>query len=111
MPQDKGQKLMGSIRAKERAIQDLLRRNRQLLDTCDKLDQENQSTTERCDELSRRAEAAEAEAATAKSKATVPAEAPTAAAPEPKAKAAPEPKAKAKVDTSYFMKMEQGKEE
>lgn len=96
LPEDKASKLMSNLRAKERAIQDLLKRNQSLLEMCDKLDKENQSTTERCDELSKRAEAAETAAKSA-----------PVVAPEPKKEESKGPK----VDTSYFDKLEQRKEE
>lgn len=108
LPSDKAEMLMKSLRSKERAIEDLLRRNHSLLDTCDKLDQENQGATERCEELARRVEAAELEARVAKETkagaAPAPAQTP---APEPAPAPAPGPK----VDTSYFDRQQQGKEE
>merc|ERR1719162_2414232 len=47
LPPDKATLLMKNLRAKEYAVQDLLRRNRSLLDSCRKLDEENQGFTEK----------------------------------------------------------------
>lgn len=88
LPPDKASRLMRSLRAKEKAVQDLLRRNQRLLGSCQKLDEENQSLEERLKDA---------------------VEAP-AAAPPPEAKAPP-PAPAAPVDTSIFAQMERGKEE
>jgi len=136
LPPEKSAKLMKNLRVKERAIQHLLGRNRSLLGTCGKLDQENQSASERCEELVKRVEALELEVGEARASAAA-AEAlavapPAAAAGGGAGAAGPAPvndaaatavtaaKASApggaggaapKVDTSYFLNMEKGKEE
>jgi len=89
LPPEKASKLLKNMRTKEKAVQDLLHRNRSLLDSCQRLDDENQALTERVQE-------AEAQAAAA----------PPPPAPPPQL-AAPA----AGVDTSFFQKMERGKEE
>lgn len=84
LPPDKASRLMRSLRAKEKAVQDLLRRNQRLLGSCQKLDEENQSLEERLKDSEE--------------------------APPPVAPADPKPSA-APVDTSIFAQMERGKEE
>ncbi|CAE7716245.1 unnamed protein product [Symbiodinium sp. CCMP2456] len=89
LPSEKADKLMKSLRAKEKAVQDLVARNRSLLNSCEALDDENQALTERLKEAEDVAAKAEV--------------------PEP----APPPKApqSAPVDNSFFLQMERGKEE
>mmetsp|Transcript_145536 Transcript_145536/g.362888 ORF Transcript_145536/g.362888 Transcript_145536/m.362888 type:complete len:764 (-) Transcript_145536:169-2460(-) len=84
LPPEKASKLLKNMRTKEKAVQDLLHRNRSLLENCQHLDDENQALTDRLQE----------------------AEAQAAAAPPPQPAAPP-----ASVDTSFFQKMERGKEE
>lgn len=110
LPQEKAHKLLGMIRGKERVIQDLLRRNQSLLNTCNQLDQENQSATERCDELVRQTERSGEIADEQKSSGTNQQTVVLQERVSPAAAPVSED-AKPKVDTSYFMKLEQGKEE
>lgn len=110
LPQEKAHKLLGMIRGKERVIQDLLRRNQSLLNTCNQLDQENQSATERCDELVRQTERSGEIANEQKSSGTNQQTVVLQEKVSPAAAPVSED-AKPKVDTSYFMKLEQGKEE
>ena len=83
LPSEKADKLMKSLRAKEKAVQDLVSRNRSLLNNCQALDDENQALTDRLKE---------AEETPAK----VPDVAPAPSTP---------------VDNSIFLQMERGKEE
>ncbi|CAE7829937.1 unnamed protein product [Symbiodinium sp. CCMP2592] len=87
LPSEKADKLMKSLRAKEKAVQDLVARNRSLLNSCEALDDENQALTERLKE---------AEDVVAK----VPESTPPPKAPQ-----------SAPVDNSFFLQMERGKEE
>merc|ERR1719443_1640830 len=86
LPPDKASRLMKGFRAKERMLEDLVSRNRGLLSTCNRLDEENATLSERL----REAESADAEAAQAAAAA-----APASPAPAP-----------AGVDNSMFLKME-----
>ncbi|CAK9063786.1 unnamed protein product [Durusdinium trenchii] len=84
LPADKADKLMKSLRAKEKAVQDLVTRNRSLLNSCQALDEENQALTDRLKE---------AEVVGAKVEEVKP------------------PAPSAPVDNSIFLQMERGKEE
>jgi len=94
LPSEKADKLVKSLRAKEKAVQDLLHRNRTLLNSCNLLDEENQALTDRLKD---------ADEAAAAAKASQPVATP-APAPEPA-------KPSAEVDISVFQMMEKGKEE
>lgn len=85
LPADKSARLLKNLRSKEKAVQDLLHRNRELLSSCRKLDEENQALSDRVKEAT--------EAAAQSSK-----------------KAAP-PAPAANVDSSIFLQLERGKEE
>eukprot|EP00404_Azadinium_spinosum_P034511 CAMPEP_0180667762 /NCGR_PEP_ID=MMETSP1037_2-20121125/62555_1 /TAXON_ID=632150 /ORGANISM="Azadinium spinosum, Strain 3D9" /LENGTH=163 /DNA_ID=CAMNT_0022696427 /DNA_START=51 /DNA_END=539 /DNA_ORIENTATION=+ len=87
------------MRAKEKAVQDLVHRNRTLLDTSQKLDGENQVLSERLKELEATERAAVAT--------SVPAPPPPSRTPPEAASVVP----KATVDDSVFAKLERGKEE
>jgi len=89
LPPEQASKLLKNMQAKEKAVQDLVHRNRSLLSSCQKLDEENQALADRL----QTAESASTAASTA--------------APEESAPAAPSPG----VDMSFFAKMEQSKEE
>eukprot|EP00933_Yihiella_yeosuensis_P030463 TRINITY_DN24100_c0_g1_i1.p1 TRINITY_DN24100_c0_g1~~TRINITY_DN24100_c0_g1_i1.p1 ORF type:complete len:758 (+),score=206.01 TRINITY_DN24100_c0_g1_i1:76-2349(+) len=93
LPTDKANKLIKSLRAKEKAVQDLLGRNRSLLNSCNTLDQENQDLSTQLKEAS---DAAEAAATSSKEAAAVPQTA---------------PKPEVTVDTSIFEQMQGGKDE
>lgn len=82
LPAEKADKLMKSLRAKEKAVQDLVTRNRSLLNNCQALDEENQALTDRLKEAEE-----------------APAQAPVAPPPS------------TPVDNSIFLQMERGKEE
>lgn len=96
LPPEQASKLLKNMRTKEKAVQDLLHRNRSLLDSCQQLDQENQALTDRL-KVSQSTVAAPA--------------APAAVPAAPLAAPAAPPAAAGNVDTSYFAKMERGKEE
>eukprot|EP00929_Paragymnodinium_shiwhaense_P042265 TRINITY_DN21894_c0_g1_i1.p1 TRINITY_DN21894_c0_g1~~TRINITY_DN21894_c0_g1_i1.p1 ORF type:complete len:742 (-),score=316.53 TRINITY_DN21894_c0_g1_i1:46-2271(-) len=88
LPPDKANKLMKSMRAKETAVQDLLQRNRRLLGSCEKLDNENQTLSERLKDAE---------------------EAATKAPPPPEAEASSKP-ASTNVDMSFWELQEQSKD-
>mmetsp|Transcript_11098 Transcript_11098/g.24467 ORF Transcript_11098/g.24467 Transcript_11098/m.24467 type:complete len:744 (-) Transcript_11098:364-2595(-) len=100
LPAEQASRLLKNMRQKEKAVQDLLHRNRFLLNSCKELDSENQALSDKLKE--------------SETAATAPAPAPAAVAATEtsSAAAAPAPSSSSSnVDTSYFLKLEQGKEE
>merc|ERR1719512_15572 len=89
LPPEKASKLMKNMRTKEKAVQDLLHRNRSLLDSCQRLDDENQALTTKLQEV--------------KDSAASRAAAPPAAASQSQAQPS--------FDLSNFQEMERSKEE